>query len=90
MKRSIVTLLGVVGVSALALTGCTGGGDGEAASDSVTYALTGDPGQLNPIKNATVAAQSLAAFGYESLVSFAAGADPQGCSPRSGRSRPPR
>ncbi len=78
MKRSIVTLLGVVGVSALALTGCTGGGDGEAASDSVTYALTGDPGQLNPIKNATVAAQSLAAFGYESLVSFAAGADPQG------------
>ncbi|MEU6415170.1 ABC transporter substrate-binding protein [Microbispora sp. NPDC046933] len=71
-----------MGASALALTGCasTGGdGDGGAASDGgVTYALAGDPGQLNPVKNATVAAQSLAAFGYESLVSFTAGADPQG------------
>ncbi|WP_193318666.1 ABC transporter substrate-binding protein [Nonomuraea phyllanthi] len=67
-----------MGATALALTGCSGTGDGDATSDSVTYALAGDPGQLNPIKNATVAAQSLAAFGYESLMSFVAGADPQG------------
>ncbi|MEV0969960.1 ABC transporter substrate-binding protein [Microtetraspora glauca] len=78
MKRSIVTLVGAVGASVLALTGCSATGNGDAASDGVTYALAGDPGQLNPIKNATVAAQNLAAFGYESLVSFTAGADPQG------------
>ncbi|MEU6794647.1 ABC transporter substrate-binding protein [Nonomuraea wenchangensis] len=68
--------------TAVALTGCgaSGDGDGGAASGDggVTYALAADPGQLNPIKNATEAAQSLAAFGYESLVSFAAGAEPQG------------
>jgi peptide/nickel transport system substrate-binding protein len=77
MRRGPVVLVGVVGAAALALTGCSSSGGGTSA-DEITVALTADPGELNPITNATEAGQMVASYAYETLVSFPAGEDPQG------------
>lgn len=78
MRRSIVAA--VVGVTALALTGCAGGGDGAGggAVEKATIAIAADPGSLNPITNATQAGQEVSAYLYETLMSFAHGKDAEG------------
>ncbi|WP_274601220.1 ABC transporter substrate-binding protein [Microbacterium sp. Se63.02b] len=78
MRRSIVAA--VVGVTALALTGCAGGGDGggEGTVEKATIAIAADPGSLNPITNATQAGQEVSAYLYETLMSFAHGKDAEG------------
>jgi peptide/nickel transport system substrate-binding protein len=70
-------LVGVVGAAALALSGCSSSG-GSGSGDEVTIAINADPGELNPITNATEAGQILSSFAYESLVTFPADGDPQG------------
>lgn len=76
MRRVPVVLVGVIGASALALTGCASGGG--SVTDELKVALTADPGDLNPITNATEAGQMVAAYAYETLVSFPAGDEPEG------------
>lgn len=76
MRRSIVAV--VVGVTALALTGCAAGATPAESTGSLKVALAADPGLLNPITNATEAGQIVAAYAYESLVSFPAGGQPEG------------
>ncbi|KQW06413.1 hypothetical protein ASC66_07905 [Leifsonia sp. Root4] len=71
MKRSIVAV--VLGVTAVALTGCTGAGASGAAGDSLAFAISSDPGAINPITNATQAGEEIASFGYESLLAFPPG-----------------
>jgi len=80
MRRGAIALVGALGVTALALSACSGGGGGASgtASTDITVSLTGDPGDLNPITNATEAGQIVASYAYESLVSFPAGKDPVG------------
>ncbi|GGH33334.1 ABC transporter substrate-binding protein [Microbacterium album] len=68
-----------LGAAAFLLAGCAGGGGGEAGSShGITVAIAADPGDLNPITNATEAGQTLSSYAYESLVSFEAGKDPEG------------
>ncbi|MGW8483369.1 ABC transporter substrate-binding protein [Microbacterium sp. NPDC055903] len=78
MRRSIVAA--VVGVTALALTGCAGGGEpaGAGAVENASIAIAADPGSLNPITNATQAGQEISAYLYETLMSFAHGKDAEG------------
>ncbi|WP_226532417.1 ABC transporter substrate-binding protein [Microbacterium paraoxydans] len=79
MRRS--TVAAAVGVTALALTGCAGGGgegSGGGAVDNATIAIAADPGSLNPITNATQAGQEVSAYLYETLMSFAHGKDAEG------------
>lgn len=81
MRRGAIALVGTLGVAALALAGCSGGSggtDGGAAATDITVSLTGDPGELNPITNATEAGQIVASYAYQSLVAFPAGKDAQG------------
>nr|WP_274637646.1 ABC transporter substrate-binding protein [Microbacterium bovistercoris] len=80
MRRGPIALLGVLGVAALALSACSGGEGGTdgPVSRDITVSLTGDPGELNPITNATEAGQIVASYAYETLVSFPAGKDPEG------------
>jgi peptide/nickel transport system substrate-binding protein len=66
-------------IAAVALTGCSAGGTGSGGSgDSLTLAIQSDPGTINPITNATQAGEEIAAFGYESLLSFPPGAPATG------------
>ncbi|GAA3875514.1 ABC transporter substrate-binding protein [Leifsonia kafniensis] len=76
MKRSIVAL--VAGTALIALSGCAGSGAGTGDGSTLNFALSTDPGKINPITNATQAGQDVAAFTYESLVSFPVGTDPVG------------
>jgi len=76
MKRSIAALA-ALGATALVLTACAGG-DAEATGDTVKIAIQTDPGSLNPITNATDAGQNVLAFGYESLLNYPPGEDPEG------------
>ena len=82
MRRRAIALAGALGVAALALSACSGGGGGGtgggSASTDITVSLTGDPGDLNPITNATEAGQIVASYAYQSLVAFPAGKDAQG------------
>jgi peptide/nickel transport system substrate-binding protein len=74
------TAVAAVGVAiALTASGCAAssspsGGDASA----LRWALGSDPGALNPVTNATEAAQQINALSYESLVSFPAAAEPSG------------
>jgi peptide/nickel transport system substrate-binding protein len=78
MRRSIVAAA-AVGVTALALSGCAGtaepGGEG---AQSIKIAVQSDPGTLNPITNATNSSETVAAFGYESLLFYPTGEEPKG------------
>ena len=76
MMRSIAALA-ALGATALVLTACAGG-DAEASGDTVKIAIQTDPGSLNPITNATDAGQNVLAFGYESLLNYPPGKDPEG------------
>ncbi|MGN6426679.1 MAG: ABC transporter substrate-binding protein [Leifsonia sp.] len=73
MKRSTVAVVVVGAAAALALAGCSGTSSGSATTDSITVTELSDPGKLNPITNATQASQDLAAYTYESLLSFPTG-----------------
>lgn len=76
MRRGPIALVGVIGAAALALSGCSAGTS--ASTDEITVAVNADPGELNPITNATEAGQILTSFAYESLVTFPSEGDPQG------------
>ena len=56
----------------------TGSDVGTDSGDGITVAVEADPGALNPITNATQAGETIAAFGYESLLSFPPGKDEVG------------
>lgn len=79
MKRSSV-LVGAVVVSA-ALAACSSGGSADAGTGSgddsaaIRFAVSSDPGVLNPITNATADGQQLALLAYESLVRLPSGAE---------------
>ncbi|MBP1326941.1 peptide/nickel transport system substrate-binding protein [Leucobacter exalbidus] len=79
MKRNTAAVVGALGIIALAVTGCSassGAGGGEAApvdGAKIKVAVSKDPGAINPILNATGAGTDIAAYGYDSLLSFAAG-----------------
>jgi peptide/nickel transport system substrate-binding protein len=84
MKRVPAFATATVAVAAFALSGCAAGqagssGSGEAVSDgSVKMALAGDPGKLNPLQNATNDSETVAAFGYESLLTYPTGKEAEG------------
>ncbi len=86
MKRSpLLVVGGVVLTAALAAcsSGGSGGGDGGdgasgAAGATVRFAVSDDPGVLNPITNATADGQQLALLSYESLVRLPAGSPAEG------------
>lgn len=79
MKRSRAALI-AAGAALLTASACSGSagtttGDdvGGSGGDGIRIAVEADPGSLNPIKNATQAGETLAAFTYESLLSFPPG-----------------
>ncbi|HEY0189397.1 MAG TPA: ABC transporter substrate-binding protein [Cellulomonas sp.] len=78
MKRSTV----LVGAAALAATlaACSGGTSDAGTSSgtdatTVRFAVSSDPGVLNPITNATADGQQLAQLSYESLIRLPASAE---------------
>lgn len=81
-------LMATVAVVALAVAGCSGQGTktgtdagtgtGAGKNGAITMAIETDPGKINPITNGTQAGQEVAAFTYESLLSFPTGHDPVG------------
>ncbi len=79
MKRNAAAVVGVAGIMALAISGCSassgpGGGGGEPVEGAaVRLAVSADPGAINPVLNATSAGIDIAAFGYESLLTFRPG-----------------
>lgn len=83
MKRSSVVAI-AAGVALLTVAGCTsshtGTNTGGKTQDGgkITMAIESDPGKINPITNATQAGQEVAAFTYESLLSFAQDKQPIG------------
>ncbi|MCR2817404.1 ABC transporter substrate-binding protein [Microbacterium sp. zg.Y1090] len=81
MRRGPIALAGMLGVSALALSACSTAGEPAANDDTpkvITVALAADPGELNPITNATEAGQIVSAYAYETLVDFTSGKDAAG------------
>jgi len=81
MRRGPIALAGMLGVSALALTACSGTADpapAPAGPTEITVALAADPGELNPITNATEAGQIVNAYAYETLVDFTSGKEAAG------------
>lgn len=84
MKRTTVALA-ALGAALLSASACSSSGEtrtgddtGGAGGDGVTVAIEADPGSLNPITNATQAGETLAAFSYESLLSFPPGQEETG------------
>lgn len=84
MKRNRVALA-AVGAALVTASACSGAGEtrtgddaGGAGAEGVTVAIEADPGSLNPITNATQAGETLAAFSYESLLSFPPGQEETG------------
>ncbi|WP_223691546.1 ABC transporter substrate-binding protein [Leifsonia poae] len=78
MKRSIGAVVAGAAAIALTLVGCSGTGGGGSTGGTLSYAISADPGKINPITNATQAGEEVAAFTYESLVSFPPGKDAEG------------
>ena len=83
MKRKMIVTTSGMCALALALAGCGGqSGDNGAASgtvpETVKYAISQDPGKLNPITNATGDGVQLSDFAYESLLSMPADKEPTG------------
>ncbi len=85
MKRVPALATATVAVAAFALSGCAGGqtttgaASGEAVTDgTVKMALAADPGKLNPLQNATNDSETVAAFGYESLLTYPTGKEAEG------------
>lgn len=78
MKRNAAAVVGVASILALAVSGCSGssgpaeGGDAVKGA-TIKFAVTSDPGAINPIMNATSSGIDIAAFGYESLLTFQPG-----------------
>ncbi len=74
MRRTAAAVAGIVG-AALILTGCSGSPSSGGSSDgTVKFALSKDPGTIDPVLNATHSGEEISAFGYESLLTFPTGA----------------
>lgn len=76
MKRSIIAV--VAAASLISLSACSGSNPAPSNGGTASFAINSDPGNINPITNATDAGNQVDAFAYESLINFPPGKTPDG------------
>lgn len=72
MRRTAVAVAGAA-CAALILAGCSAGGSSGESDGVINFALSADPGTIDPVLNATAAGQEVTAFGYQSLLTYPTG-----------------